>query len=260
MPVAEVNGQSIAYDDTGGDGPALIFSHGFLMDRTMFSDQVRALADTYRCVSWDERGFGDTPVDGPFTYWDSSDDLIALMDHLGIETAVLIGMSQGGYLSLRATLAHPDRVRGLVLIDSGVFMDDDEALDGYAGMLAHWQSDAPLGEVGTMVAGLIIGEPTLMEKWINIWESRDRSTVKHPGDCLLGRDDISGRVDEITCPVLVIHGTEDLAVPIATAEQLCADLPDCRGMIPVPGAAHASNMTHPEVVTTAIAEYLVGLS
>jgi len=260
MPVAEVNGQMIAYDDTGGDGPALIFSHGFLMDRTMFSAQIDALRDGYRCISWDERGFGDTPVDGPFTYWDSADDLIALMDHLGIDTAVLIGMSQGGYLSLRAVLAHPERVNGLVLIDSGVFMDDDEALEGYMGMLAHWQSNAPLGDVGTMVAGLIIGEPTLMDKWIGIWESRDRSTVKHPGDCLVGRDDITERVNEIICPVLIVHGTDDLAIPIATAEQLCADLPDCRGMVAVPGAAHASNMTHPEVVTPAIAEYLVGLS
>ncbi len=260
MPVAHVNGQNITYDDTGGDGPAVIFSHGFLMDRTMFSAQVEALRDTYRCVTWDERGFGDTPVDGPFTYWDSAEDVIALMDHLGIDDAVLIGMSQGGYLSLRAALAHPERVKGLVLIDSGAFMDDPETLAGYEGMLAHWASDAPLGEVGQMVAGLILGEPTLMEKWIGIWESRDRTSVTYPGQALLGRDDISGRVDEITCPVLIVHGTDDLAIPIASAEQLCADLPDCRGMVPVPGAAHASNMTHPEVVTPAITEFLAGLN
>jgi pimeloyl-ACP methyl ester carboxylesterase len=260
MPVAEVNGQQIAYDDTGGEGPALIFSHGFLMDRTMFSAQVEGLSDTYRCVTWDERGFGDTPVDGPFTYWDSADDVVALMDHLGIDDAVLIGMSQGGYLSLRAALAHPDRVRGVVLIDSGVWMDDPETLAGYGGMLAHWRSDAPLGDVGTMVAGLIVGDPVLMEEWVGIWESRDRSTIEHPGNCLLERDDITGRVDEITCPVLIVHGTDDLAIPIATAEQLCADLPDCRGMVPVPGAPHASNMTHPEVVTPAIKGFLDGLT
>jgi len=169
-------------------------------------------------------------------------------------------MSQGGYLSLRAAMAYPDRVRGLVSIDSGVFVDDEEALAGYAGMIQHWLSDEPLGEVGTMVAGLIIGQPDLMEKWIGIWESRDRSTVKYPGDCLLGRDDVSGRVNEITCPVLIVHGEEDLAIPIETARQLRDDLSDCRDMIPVPGAAHASNMTHPEVVTPAIADFLEGLA
>ncbi len=260
MPVAEANGQQIAYSDTGGDGPALVFSHGFLMDRTMFDAQIEVLSATYRCVTWDERGLGETPADGPFTYWDWADDAIGLMDHLGIDQAVLIGMSQGGYLSLRAALAHPDRVRGLVLIDAGVYLDDEETMTGYAGMIQHWLSDEPLGEVGTMVAGLILGEPSLMEKWIEIWESRDRSTVRYPGDCLLGRDDISGRVDEITCPVLVVHGEEDLAIPIETARQLCDELPDCRGMVAVPGAPHASNMTHPEIVTPAIANFLTSLN
>ncbi len=85
------------------------------------------------------------------------------------------------------------------------------------------------------------------------------STVRYPGDCLLGRVDISGRTDETIRPVLVVHGEEDLAIPIETARQLCDDLSDCRGMVPVPGAAHASNMTHPEVVTPAIAEFLAVL-
>ena len=256
MPVAEVNGQRIAYDDTGGDGPALLFSHGFLMDRTMFEHQVAALFDRYRCITWDERGFGETPAEGPFTYWDSADDAVALLDHLGVDRAAFIGMSQGGYLSLRAALAHPDRVAALVLIDSGVHVDDPETLAGYRGMIDHWLSDEPLGEVGQMVAGLILGEPSLMEQWIAIWESRDRSTIAHPATALLERDDISDRVAEITCPVLIVHGEEDQAIPIETARDLCAALPDCRGFVPVPGAAHAPNMTHPEVVNPAIEAFL----
>lgn len=260
MPVANVNGQQIAYDDTGGEGPALLFSHGFLMDRSMFDAQVEALSDRYRCITWDERGFGDTPATGPFTYWDSADDAVALLDHLGVDKAVFIGMSQGGYLSLRAALAHPDRVAALVLIDSGVHMDDEETLAGYSGMIQHWLSDQPLGDVGMYVAGLIIGEPTLMKKWVDIWESRRESApLEHPASALLNRDDITGRVDEITCPVLIIHGEEDQAIPIETARKLCDDLPDCRGVVAVPGAAHASNMTHPDIVTPAIAEFLTGL-
>ena len=118
MPVAEVNGQSINYVDSGGDGPAIIWSHGFLMDHTMFDAQVEALSGDYRCIAWDERGFGATPATAPFTYWDMADDAVALLDHLGVDQAVFAGMSQGGFISLRAALAHPDRVRGLVLIDT----------------------------------------------------------------------------------------------------------------------------------------------
>src|SRR6516225_529714 len=116
LNAASVNGISIAYSDSGGDGPAVVLSHGYLMDSSMFEPQVAALAPEYRVITWDERGFGATKATGPFSYWDSARDVIGLLDHLGIERAVLGGMSQGGFLSLRATLSAPDRVRGLILI------------------------------------------------------------------------------------------------------------------------------------------------
>ena len=77
MPYAEVNGQRLRYEDTGGDGPPMIFSHGFLMDREMFAPQAAALAPEFRVIAWDERGFGETEFDGqPFTYWDSARRLL----------------------------------------------------------------------------------------------------------------------------------------------------------------------------------------
>jgi 3-oxoadipate enol-lactonase len=60
MPYADVNGQRLHYQDTGGDGPVVVFSHGFLMDHEMFEPQVAALRSDYRVISWDERGFGST--------------------------------------------------------------------------------------------------------------------------------------------------------------------------------------------------------
>ncbi|NOX28977.1 MAG: alpha/beta hydrolase [Actinobacteria bacterium] len=256
MPVAEVNGQSITYSDSGGDGKALLFSHGFLMDHTMFDEQVASLSETYRCIAWDERGFGDTPATEPFTYWDSAADAVALLDHLDIDEAVFIGMSQGGFLSLRAALANPERVRALVLIDSRAGQDDAETLAGYQGMIDHWLSDAPLGEVGQFVAGLILGEPTLNETWIAKWEARDRSTMALPAQTLLTRDDISDRMGEIQCPVLSIHGEADQSIDISHAEELQAAVPHSRGLVRVPGAAHAPNMTHPEIVNPALGAFL----
>ena len=77
MSVAALNGQRIAFDDEGA-GPAVVFSHGFFMDRSMFAPQVEALSGDYRCISVDARGFGETESDGrPFTYWDLADDLIS---------------------------------------------------------------------------------------------------------------------------------------------------------------------------------------
>ena len=166
MSVANVNGQSINYSDSGGDGAAVIFSHGFLMDNSMFDSQVEALGNEYRCVVWDERGFGEPPVDGPFSYWDSANDAGALVDHLGIEKAVFAGMSQGGFLSLRAALSHPDRVAGIVMIDSESGAFNDEQIEGYGAMFSQWQVAGPLGELGETVAGMIIGDPDISKQWI----------------------------------------------------------------------------------------------
>lgn len=99
MPVAAVNGIEINYTDSGGEGQAVVFSHGYLMDQTMFDRQVAAFAPQYRVISWDQRGHGDTSATGAFTDWDSAADLLGLLDQLGVERALLVGMSQGGFLS-----------------------------------------------------------------------------------------------------------------------------------------------------------------
>ncbi|MDB5987296.1 MAG: alpha/beta hydrolase, partial [Nevskia sp.] len=99
MPYASLRGQQIYYEDSGGgetlgsSAPVVIFSHGLLMDHAMFAPQLTALRTRYRCISWDERGHGRTAGDHlePFSYYDSADDLAALLAHLGIRRAVLAG-------------------------------------------------------------------------------------------------------------------------------------------------------------------------
>ncbi len=130
MPFAEVNDQRIHYEDTGGDGPPIVFSHAFFGDHEMFAPQVEDLSDVYRVLTWDQRGFGTTPADGaPFTPWDSAGDLFAVLDRIGIERAVLAGVAEGASLSLRAALLHPDRARAVVLIDGRIGTEGAEALD-----------------------------------------------------------------------------------------------------------------------------------
>src|SRR6202008_570559 len=158
MSYADINGQRIRYDDSGGDGPPVILSHGFLMDRTMFEPQVDALAGEFRVITWDERGFGETQFDGkPFTYWDSAGDCLGLLDHLGIERAVVGGMSQGGFVSLRTALLAPDRVRALVLIDTQSGAEDPQRLPAYRQMQQTWLEAGPVDELTNAIATLILG-------------------------------------------------------------------------------------------------------
>lgn len=257
MAFFEHDGVRIFYEDSGGDGPPILWSHGFLMDHTMFDAQVESLT-AYRHIRWDERGFGRTHATGPFTYWDSAGDAVALLDHLGIDSAVFAGMSQGGFLSLRAALAHPDRVRALVLIDTQSGTEGEDTMGPYEAMLeaiANGDDETRSG-VFDVVAGLIIGDPELSATWKEKWMDDDGARITHPGAALLGRDDITDRLGEITCPAIVIHGTADQAIPMEKAKELRNALAGCHALVPIEGAAHAPNMSHPGPVDDALRGFL----
>src|ERR671939_1756099 len=100
MPHAMVNGQRMHFTDTAYNAPALIFSHGLLMDGEMFEPQVTHFGERFRCVTWDARGHGRSEAASqPFTFWDLADDLHALCGRLDIERGTFVGMSQGGFAS-----------------------------------------------------------------------------------------------------------------------------------------------------------------
>ena len=258
MSFAEVNGQRISYSDSGGDGPAVIFSHGFLMDGSMFEAQVEVLRGDYRCVTWDERGHGETTALGPFTYWDSADDALALLTHLGIEQATFAGMSQGGFLSMRAALRAPERVRALVLIDSQSGLEDPDMLPLFDAMYEEWMANGPAA-VQEAAAAMILGPDVDTSGWYAKWAALDRSQFTFPYRTLIDRDEITDRLCQISQPTLIIHGSADAAIPMWRAEQLRDGLPGFRELVVVDGAGHASNVSRPDVVNAALAVFLRSL-
>lgn len=261
MPtLALPDGLTLGYDDTGGSRPVVVFSHGLLMDRTMFAAQVEALRGSYRVLSWDERGHGQSHGGGSFSYWDSARDLLALLDHLGIDAAVLAGMSQGGFLSLRAALLAPDRVRGLVLIDSQAGVEQEEAVPLYGAMVADWQQHGLSEDAAATIAGLLLGPDVDPAPWIATWQARDRDQLLPSFQALVTREDLTDRLGEIAAPALVLHGTQDASIAMERAEALCAGLADCRALVRLEGAGHASNLARPTAVNSAIVDFLAGLA
>jgi 3-oxoadipate enol-lactonase len=260
MEKASIPGLSIAYDDTGGDGPAVVLAHGFLMDRTMFAPQVERFRPHYRVITWDSRGAGDTEYDGrPFTYWDLAADGLVLLDHLGIDRAVIGGMSQGGFVSLRMALLAPDRVRGLILLDTQAGTEESEVIPLYQAMLDEWVGQGPSDEIADAVAGLILGDPALSAHWVPRWRARPHEGMAQPGRALLTRDDITPRLGEIDAPALVVHGTADVSIAMERAEALAAGLAGCPGVVAIEGGSHAANLNRPEPVNDAIEAFLAGL-
>lgn len=262
ISTAELNGTTVTYTDSGPvpGGPTVIFSHGLLMDHTMFAPQVAAFADRARVIAWDERAHGGTRSPGPFSYWDSAADLWALLDHLGVERAVLAGMSQGGFLSLRAALSRPERTQALILMGSQAGVEDAEKQASYDLLHEVWMTQGP-APVQEIVASIILGDGDWTgwyAKW-SMWAEAYPGEFTHAFRCLSDRDDITGRLGEITCPSLVIHGTADAAIPMERAEQMAAGLGGSVAMVRVDGGTHAVNLTHPEPVNEAIDAFLAAL-
>ena len=256
MPFFERDGHRLYFEDSGGPGPAVVFSHGFLLDHAMWDAQVRALADRFRCITWDERGHGMTDCRRAFDYYDSAADAIGLLDHLGIARAALVGMSQGGFLSMRAAWKYPERVTALVLIDTAAALFPAEVIAAYRATADAWLEHGPAGEIGRGMAELLFGKDHDASHWLAKWQAKPPRDMAHPWDTVLGRDEFLHRLREIRCPSLVIHGSADTAFDLATARGLERELARCEGLVVIEGAAHAPNVTHSEPVNRALRAFL----
>jgi len=125
----QVNDIIVGCIDSGSrEAPAVIFVHGFPFNRSMWREQLKALENEWHVIAYDIRGHGES--DGgekPFSIKLFAEDLIALMDTLGVARAVLCGLSMGGYIALNAVLSHPERFKALVLCDTQCGADTPEA-------------------------------------------------------------------------------------------------------------------------------------
>ncbi|MFF7633429.1 alpha/beta fold hydrolase [Kitasatospora sp. NPDC008050] len=260
MPFADIDHRRFHYQDTGGPGPVVVLSHGNLMDHSMWESQVAALCGEFRCISWDERLHGRTEDDGaPHDFWDSARDLLALLDHLGIEQAALVGHSQGGFLSLRAALLAPGRVRALVLVDSAAVSWPTPALAQMAQVAEGFRAGGPEA-VAPELLGLLLGPrdqfPDLHSRWQATWQRQSRERLATAVGVLMGVDTMATRLAEISAPTLVIHGEADRPVPLELGAMLSEVLPGARPLVLIPGAGHTPPLTHPEPVNLALTAFL----
>lgn len=257
MPFAAVNGRRLHYQDTGGDGPAVVFSHGNLMDGEMWHHQVAALRDRFRCVVWDERLHGRTEDDGSYhSYWDSAGDLLGLLDHLGIAEAGLVGHSQGGFLSLRAALREPGRITSLVLMDTAAGAWPPEALAQMGGIRDGFRTAGPEA-VAPVLLDLLLGEPGIHPHWLAKWQAQPAARLADAVAVLMGADDLTDRLAGIAAPALIVHGADDRPVPVECGVLLYERLPGAVTLHTVPGAAHTPPLTHPGEVNGVLGEFLL---
>ncbi|HJP16367.1 MAG TPA: alpha/beta hydrolase [Acidimicrobiales bacterium] len=261
MAFMNVNGQTIHYVDHGGSGPAIILSHGFSMDHEMWVGQIGPLVSAgWRVVTYDERGWGQTSSFGEFTYWDLAEDLLSLMDFLDIREAVLGGMSQGGFLSMRLALLNPERVRALVLIDTEGSALDIEEKTLFRGLYESARENGVAGPVGeTLAAILFAPEFHGINFWRGKWNAKNPEEWNDADECLFERDDIDERLGEIKCPALVLHGDLDAAIPLERGKKMASLLGGETLFHKVNGAGHSANLEKPEIVNPLLLDFLANL-
>ena len=243
-----------------GEGAPLVLCHGTLMDRTMFTPQVDALEDEFRVVAYDTRARTDRYV-GPYDLYDLADDCAALLDALGIDSCVLGGMSMGGFMALRFAERYPERVDGLVLIDTTAGPHEDHEIERYGEMIRTTKETGEVSEqLADVVKHILFGSTTneqnteLVDAWVDRWLTYPGESVYYEVDSWLERPDFTDELDGIDAPTLVVHGEEDLALTPDRSDSLVERLDAERVM--VPEAGHSSNVENPEPVNEAIGAFL----
>lgn len=162
---------------------------------------------------------------------------------------------------MRAALMAPERVNGLVLMSTQPAVDSAPLLDAYREMRDTWKQIGPVQPLLEGLATAILGPrdapgiDSHWNKWLPKWKELTGESIYHAMNNLLERDEITPRLAEIVCPVLVTHGANDSAIPVSVGENLSRMLPNCLDFVVAPGA-HAVNLTHAHVINPSLKRFL----
>lgn len=258
-------GDAVLHYDVTGQGPAVVFLHGWAQDLTIWDPQVPVFSPRYRVVRLDRRGYGQSTGHAD----PSADpaDLLALLDHLGIRSAHVVGLSGGSAAALRFAMAYPARVHGLVLY-------------GYAGA---WLQGSPLGGPDTAVQldraaiartygmdslGRVLfasalarrpggaRPPDTLPTWWKRYSGRDLLDPRpQSGRVPAARWD---RLPMLRLPTLIVNGDHDVARALALADSLERRLPNARRVV-IRDGGHGAHFEQPEQFHSALLEFFASL-
>ncbi len=258
MPFLDVGDCVLHYQvDGAADKPALLFSNSLGSDLRIWDPLVSFLAKDFRLIRYDTRGHGLSEASPPpYSTGDLAQDVIALLDALQINKAVVCGLSVGGVIAQQLAIDQPDRVRALVLCDTGARI----------GTVASWEE-----RIATVKAnGLTVLATPSMERWFSAdFRKLNSAALRgyanmvvrtvvdgYVGTCCALRDtDLTDTSSSIAKPTLVLCGEQDIATPPDMARELAKIIPNAHLFL-IPGAAHISCVEQPAVMAAEIIQFL----
>jgi 3-oxoadipate enol-lactonase len=246
-----VDGGEVWADDTGGAGTPLVLMHPGWGDSTIWDPMLGRLAARYRVIRYDERGYGRSPT--PVAPYTQLADLAAVLDHLGVAQAVLVGHSGGGVPALGLALAEPARVRSLVLIAPGVqdypWPQDDP----------YWSEFGKLFEAGDREGLTALGLRTWAAAGADpAAQAQIRSAVAaffRMGDHEQPDPPAYQGLGEIGAPTVLVIGELDYPMVRECGNAIAGRIPGCRTVV-VPGADHLLPLRAPALLADLITEHV----
>ena len=253
-----INNTYLGYDDHG-IGLPILFLPAFPLNRTMWQGELIALLqdERYRLIALDWRGFGESELTSSISTMELfADDVAALMDSLGIQQAVLCGLSMGGYASFAFLRKYPERVYGLILADTRPGADTPEAQANRENVarIAETQGTGAIADL--QIPRLLSANPLQQhpEVEMRVRQMIESATVQGIAAASRGmaqRADSTGLLAQISCPTLVIVGEHDALTPPTLAEEYAAQIPGAQLAL-ITNAGHLSNLEQPEAFLQAV--------
>ncbi len=250
-----------------GRGPILVLLHGFPLDQSMWAEQRRVLSNHFRVITPDFQGHGQTPLDSATLSIDGmADDVIAYLDHHQIREPVVVGgLSMGGYVALSLVARYPDRLRGLLLMNTraGADVPETARVREDLAQLVEKAGNSDL-IVQTMLPRLFApatfkSQPELVESMRQVMASTSASSVAATSRALARRTNRTPDLPNIKIPTLVIAGSDDQLIPLSESQAMAAAIPGAELVI-IPDSGHLSPLENPNATNAAILGFLERLA
>lgn len=254
MPEITSNNAKLYYE-VNGDGFPIIFTHGASWNNMQWKKQIEFFKDSYKVITWDVRGHGHSSLpDGPVHSDDFSADLIALMDHLNLEQAILCGLSMGGHISLQTAIKYPNRVKSLILIGTPcsntlslyekIVVPINRFSSRFISMALSAKLQAKiLSKFNPDNYDYIVDAFSKINKsdWLRIWGSVTRMESKND-------------LHKVLCPTLLLIGDHD---SLTNKHQpfMLQRIKNAK-LITIPNAHHGTNLDNPVAVNESIIKFI----
>lgn len=241
-----------------GTGTPCLLVHGFPLDRRMWRGQIGAFPNL-RLILPDLRGHGESePTPPPYTLVDLAEDLRQILDHLAIEQVILGGLSMGGYIAFAFAGRYPERLRALLLLDTHPKADPPEIRRARAETAARARKEGVAALTDEQTERFVKGHHVDPDKVALIRQMIAATSVEGmvgSATAMAARPDSTPILSAITCPTLIVVGTEDQITPPAMAREMQAAIPGSE-LVEIPGAGHLSPLEAPTPVNAAIRAFL----